>query len=319
MNRRLGNEITVQWQAPVTELVAGLIRHPKTISSKFLYDETGSRLFEDITRLPEYYQTRTETEILRSSVDTLRLFFDRPTTLVELGSGSSTKTKILLDEMNAIKAYVPIDISTDFLMETVRKLSQDYPHIDMAGVSADYTKSFEIPKLDTERTVVFFPGSTIGNFEPAAAVDFLRHIRTHLSNGDLLIIGVDRKKERLIIEAAYNDSSGVTSAFNKNLLTRINREYGCRIDETTFEHVSFYNDKAGRIEMHLQSMIDQTVELAGEIITFEEGETIHTENSYKFDMNDIETMSVKSGLQLKRVISDELNYFSVCIMEVVHQ
>lgn len=316
---RYHDETTMQGKASAKDLVMGLMKTPKTISSKFLYDETGSRLFEDITTLPEYYQTRTETAILTSSIDILRLYFDRPTTLVELGSGSSTKTKILLDEMDAIQAYVPIDISTDFLNETLRRLSLKYPDVTMTGVSADYTKSFEIPTFDTERTIVFFPGSTIGNFEPEAAIEFLRHVRTRLSNGDLLIIGVDRKKERSIIEAAYNDADGVTSAFNKNLLTRINRECGSHIDETAFEHISFYNEQEGRIEMHLQSLVNQTISLDGDLITFAEGETIHTENSYKFDLNDIERLSEESGLRLKRVISDELTYFSVCVMEVGHQ
>lgn len=272
---RYHDDITMQGKTLAKDLVTGLTKTPKTISSKFLYDEKGSRLFEDITTLPEYYQTRTETAILTSS--------------------------------------------TDFLNETLQKLSLEYPDVTMTGGSADYTKSFEIPTFDTERTIVFFPGSTIGNFEPAAAIEFLCHVRTHLSNGDLLIIGVDRKKERSVIEAAYNDADVVTSAFNKNLLARINREHGSHIEETAFEHLSFYNEQEGRIEMHLQSLVNQTITLDGNVITFNEGETIHTENSYKFDLSDIERLCEKSGLRLKRVISDELTYFSVCVMEVGHR
>ncbi|RDY67982.1 L-histidine N(alpha)-methyltransferase, partial [Halobacillus trueperi] len=253
----------------------------------------------------EYYQTRTEASILRTYAEDLGLSFDRSTTLVELGSGSSTKTRILLDSMNHIQSYIPIDISEELLTSTVQQLNKDYPHIEVTGVSADYTQSFTLPIFQTEQKVFFFPGSTIGNFEPKEAVNFLRHIRSLMSPGDRLIIGMDRKKKRSVVEAAYNDEAGVTENFNKNLLTRLNREWDATFNEEAFSHLSFYNEEEGRIEMHLKSEENQMVKVNGEAIFFAKEETIHTENSYKFNLKNIQLLSEKSGFTLKQVFSDE--------------
>ncbi|WP_181898729.1 L-histidine N(alpha)-methyltransferase, partial [Halobacillus trueperi] len=253
----------------------------------------------------EYYQTRTEASILRTYAKDLGRYFDRSTTLVELGSGSSTKTRILLDSMEHIRSYIPIDISEELLTSTVQQLNKEYPHIEVTGVSADYTQLFTIPIYTTEQKVFFFPGSTIGNFEPKEAVNFLRHIQSLMSPGDRLIIGMDRKKKRSVIEAAYNDQSGVTEKFNKNLLTRLNREWKANINEEAFSHLSFYNEEEGRIEMHLKSEENQIVKVNGEAIFFAKEETIHTENSYKFNLKDLQILSEKSGFTLKQVFSDE--------------
>lgn len=297
-------------------MVEGLNSTPKYIPSKYLYDEKGSLLFEQITELPEYYQTRTEASILRMYAKDLGLYFDCSTTLVELGSGSSTKTRILLNSMDQIKAYIPIDISEELLTHTIYQLNEDYPEMEVLGVSADYTQSFTMPIFQTKQKVFFFPGSTIGNFEPEEAAVFLLHIRSLMSTGDRLIIGMDRKKKRSVIEAAYNDEAGVTAAFNKNLLTRLNREMEGTMNEEAFSHVSFYNEEEGRIEMHLKSEENQMVKVNGEDVYFAKEETIHTENSYKFNLEDIQLLSDKSGFTLKQVFSDEQEYFSICVLEV---
>ncbi|UOR12876.1 L-histidine N(alpha)-methyltransferase [Halobacillus amylolyticus] len=300
-----------------TEILKGLTRERKYISSKFLYDKKGSQLFEKITELPEYYQTRTEATILSGNIEWLKDSFQKTTALIELGSGSSTKTRILLENIPGIQAYVPIDISPEMLSNTVDQLKKSFPNIQVTGVSADYTEAFSLPDLDAdaEQKVVFFPGSTIGNFEPEEAIRFLQSIRALLGTGDRMILGVDRKKDIDTLEAAYNDQAGITAAFNKNVLTRIKRELETDLDIQAFSHYSFYNSTAGRIEMHLRSKKDQTISIEGESITFKKGETIHTENSYKYSEAEIETLSRKSSFTLMTTLSDADRQFSVCILE----
>ncbi|WP_226577966.1 L-histidine N(alpha)-methyltransferase [Halobacillus litoralis] len=301
----------------LSDMAVGLTGKQKSIPAKFLYDEKGSQLFEEITDLPEYYQTRTESEILLDNIEVWQKIFNQPTALIELGSGSSKKTKILLDHMKGITSYVPIDISEEFLSDVVTSLQSQYPEIAVEGISADYTQPFSLPVLEEVQKVVFFPGSTIGNFEPEEAVGFLSNIRSLLQAGDRMIMGVDRKKDRATIEAAYNDQAGVTEAFNKNLLTRMNREFGADFDIDAFDHVSFFNEIEGRIEMHLQSRTNQAVRVEGETIVFRAEERIHTENSYKYDPGDMVRLAKASGFQLRTVVSDERDYFSVCVLEVL--
>ncbi|WP_035531220.1 L-histidine N(alpha)-methyltransferase [Halobacillus kuroshimensis] len=300
-----------------SNILSGLFEEKKWISSKFLYDEQGSQLFEQITDLPEYYQTRTEARILLENLSTWKSVFHEPSALIELGSGSSKKTKILLDHVKNIESYIPIDISEEFLADTVTQLQTSYPEIHIQGVSADYTQPFTLPDLKGKKKVIFFPGSTIGNFEPGEAERFLGNIRSLLEPGDELILGVDRKKDETVIEAAYDDAAGVTAAFNKNLITRINREHEASIDVESFSHVAFYNSSAGRIEMHLESVRDQVLSVGGHTIEVKKQERIHTENSYKYDPEDIIQLGRSSGFLLQRVVSDEREYFSVCLMEVV--
>ncbi|MYL39534.1 L-histidine N(alpha)-methyltransferase [Halobacillus litoralis] len=300
-----------------SDMLTGLFAEKKWISSKFLYDEQGSQLFEQITDLPEYYQTRTEAQILLENLSAWKSVFRKPAALIELGSGSSKKTKILLDHVPNIESYIPIDISEEFLADTVTQLQASYPGIHIQGLSTDYTQPFTLPDFKGKKKIVFFPGSTIGNFEPREAELFLENIRSLLNPGDQLIFGVDRKKDEAVLKAAYDDAAGVTAAFNKNLLTRINREHEAAIDVDSFSHVALYNPTAGRIEMHLESSREQVLTLGGHTIEVKKQERIHTENSYKYDPEDIIRLGRASGFLLRRVVSDEREYFSVCLMEVV--
>ncbi|QKS72469.1 L-histidine N(alpha)-methyltransferase [Paenalkalicoccus suaedae] len=297
-------------------MLQGLMSEPKTISAKYFYDERGSALFEAITALPEYYQTRTEASILEASLPKLASYMDRPVTLIEYGSGSSAKTRILLEHLSNVNTYIPIDISEEFLAQTVQQLSLDFPAIRVTGVSADYTLPITLPPSQSEKRVVFFPGSTIGNFEPDEAKAFLANSRHMLHAGDLFLLGVDRKKDVSVVEAAYDDSAGVTAAFNKNVIARLNRETGAKLDESAFSHVAFYNKRKGRIEMHLKVRSDQDMQGLGAGIQFSEGELIHTENSYKFDESDIHELAVAAGFTVREILSDEKEYFSVCVLEV---
>lgn len=294
------------------EVLEGLRQPPKRIPSKFFYDERGSELFEQITGLQEYYPTRIERQILEQHIDEIARVVGERSVIVELGSGNSTKTRLLLDHLPDISAYVPVEISEDYLMKTVQSLKEEYPVLTIKPVCADYTKTFHIPPIDEsfEYYVIFYPGSTIGNFRPKRAQEFLRTISHLLIPGGGLLIGVDRKKDKKTLEAAYNDRKGITAAFNKNVLVRLNRELNADFDIDQFGHKAFYNEKEGRIEMHLVSKAKQQIRLDGTAITLEKGETIHTENSYKYSLKGFEEL-VDRWFRVEKVWTDEDDLFSL--------
>ena len=265
------------------DVIAGLSARPKQLSPKYFYDELGAQLFEEITRLPEYYPTRSELAILERHAAEMAQFIPADAALIEFGSGSTRKARMLLNATPAIAAYVPVDISSEMLRQEAAELRRDYPRLKVLPVEADFTKPFQLPSGIASRPHVgFFPGSTIGNFEPHAAASFLRHAASMLGARSTLIIGFDLVKNVSVLNAAYNDAAHVTARFNLNLLTRINRELGGDFDLGTFCHQAFYNTERRRIEMHLASRKRQKVRVAGRSFEFRAGETIHTENSYKY-------------------------------------
>lgn len=301
------------------EVLAGLRGTPKTLAPKLFYDLKGSELFERITGLPEYYPTRTEISILETRASEIADLMGEDCVLIEYGSGASRKIRILLDALDGDGRYVAIDISKEYLIESTARLADLYPRLDAYAVCADYGRPLELPEAALEgagRRVVFFPGSTIGNFAPAEAQDFLRTTADQLGTGGALLIGVDLKKDHSKLNAAYNDAEGVTAAFNLNLLTRLNRELDADFDLSTFDHLAFYNDDAGRIEMHLVSKRDQSVCVGSEEIWFAQGEAVHTENSYKFTVDEFQKLAASAGFQSDRVWTDEGQLFSVHFMSV---
>ena len=295
------------------QVVAGLSRDPKMLPCKFFYDARGSELFEDICLVPEYYLTRTEIAILEEYAGDIAERVGVHSRLVELGSGSSIKVRILLRALNAPAAYVPVDISREHLREAAAQLASDFPEVPVIAVCADYTRPFPLPPLpgpDGKR-VGFFPGSTIGNFEPDGVVRFLRHCGELLGRGGEMLVGVDLKKDPAILNAAYNDRAGANAAFNLNLLGRINRELGGAIDVERFAHLAFYNAEAGRMELYLTSLADQTVTIAGHRFEFAKGERIHTENSYKYAVGEFQSLAARAGFAPVHTWTDRDDLFSV--------
>ena len=263
------------------DVIAGLTARPKTLPPKYFYDEAGAQLFEAITATPEYYPTRCEMEILRDRASEIAQFTPQGSALVEFGSGSSRKARLVLAATPGIAAYVPVDISSKMLADEAQTLRRDWPHLRVIPVEADFSEPFTLPPdVAALPRVGFFPGSTIGNFEPHEACAFMRHAGRMLGREAVLIIGVDLIKDADILNAAYDDAAGITAKFNLNLLTRINRELGANFDPAAFSHHAFYNAERHRIEMHLASKKRQKVKVAGRVIDFRLGETIHTENSY---------------------------------------
>jgi dimethylhistidine N-methyltransferase len=299
-------------QQILDDVILGLSKENKELSSKLFYDEKGSKLFDQICELEEYYPTRTETKILKTNLDKILNYFEKETLLIELGSGSSTKTRILLDALNDLAAYIPVDISADFLYKTSDQLSAIYPSLNIIPVCADYTKSFEIPSIENfyNKKIVFYPGSTIGNFKPAQAKKFLHLIAEICDIGGGLLIGVDLKKEEEILEAAYNDSRGITAAFNLNVLQRLNNELNADFDISKFRHKAFYNEDKGRIEMHLVSTAKQVVSIGNTSFYFQKNETIHTENSYKYSLDEFKDLAA-DYFEVKNIWTDDRQLFSV--------
>jgi dimethylhistidine N-methyltransferase len=305
-------DFTPQQQQMLAEVVDGLQQAQKRLPSKYFYDERGSELFEQITHLDEYYPTRTERKILNENIDEIAALIGRRSVIVELGSGSSQKTRLLLDHVADISAYVPVEISKEYLLQVVEELRQEYPGLLIKPVCADYTQPFDMPDIDApfEYYVVFYPGSTIGNFRPQQARKFLSAIARFMVPGGGLLIGVDLKKDRQILEDAYNDAEGVTAAFNKNMLKRLNRELEADFQLDQFEHQALYDEQKGRVEMHLVSQEQQKVRLNGEAVQLQKGETIHTENSYKYSLLEFEAL-VSDWFTVERVWTDEEELFSL--------
>lgn len=293
------------------DLLAGLRETPKRAPCKYFYDEEGSRLFEEICRLPEYYQTRTELALLEKHAVEIAGLLGRYAELVEFGAGELHKVRILLDALDRPYAYTPIDISGEYLTRVGRDLASRYPDLRVRPVVADFTETITIPhhEFGVPRTG-FFPGSTIGNFEPADAVRLMRTMSKPLHGGGLLI-GIDLVKEPAILHAAYNDAARVTDAFNKNLLARANRELGADFDLDAFDHYAFYNPVCMRVEIYLVSRKDQQAQVAGGSFTFAKGEAIHTENSHKYTIGSFTELAAEAGLDVKRVWSDRHEWFAL--------
>ena len=304
--------------ALVREVIAGLRATPKTLPPKLFYDEVGAALFEEICRLDEYYLTRTELSILRACVGELAELAGPRCMLVEYGSGAGEKIRLLLDAMQDPAAYVPIDISGEQLTRVASELRALYPAIAVMPMCADYTRNVHLPAAPWGmRRVAFFPGSTIGNFHPAEAAAFLSRIRRAIGPSGGLILGVDRRKDERILDAAYNDRRGITAEFNLNLLRRLNREVDAEFDLSAFRHRAFFNSDASRIEMHLESVRDQIVRIADQHLWFVKGETIWTESSYKYDEDGFATLVAAAGFRLVKRWTDEREWFWIAFLEPI--
>jgi dimethylhistidine N-methyltransferase len=293
------------------DAVDDLSQQPKRLSPKYFYDAAGSELFEAITRLPEYYPTRTELGILREKSRQIAAIIPVGAALVEFGAGATTKVRLLLENC-AFDAYVPVDISGDFIRAQADALRRDFPQLLVHPLAADFTQPFALPGAIAKRQKVgFFPGSTIGNFEPHEACRFLRSARDILGQGAQMIIGADLEKNERVLCNAYNDAAGVTARFNLNLLVRINRELGGNFDLSAFTHRAIYNRDRHRIEMHLVSKKPQTVRLLGTSFSFRPGESIHTENSYKYSIDRFAALARGSGWKVRESWTDRAHMFSV--------
>ncbi|SDC06077.1 dimethylhistidine N-methyltransferase [Variovorax sp. CF079] len=307
---------TAQRAAPLSnfgrELFAGLSRGARSIPPKFFYDVAGSALFDRICELPEYYPTRTELRILTECASEIAAQIGPKAEIIEFGAGSLTKVRLLLDALDAPKRYVPIDISGEHLEAAAQRLRDDYPRLAVQPLVADYTMPLVLPARGEGmgQRVGFFPGSTLGNFSPDEALAFLQLAQRLLRGGGLLL-GVDLVKDPALLHAAYNDAQGVTAAFNLNLLRRANAELDTDFDLDGFTHAAFYNAPLRRIEMHLVSRRAQTVTLDGQRFAFDEGETIHTENSHKFTAEGLRALAVKAGFRPAAVWTDPERLFSV--------
>ncbi|MEM8984709.1 MAG: L-histidine N(alpha)-methyltransferase [Pseudomonadota bacterium] len=298
----------------LAEILDGLSRPQKFVSPKFFYDQRGSELFDAITEQPEYYPTQTELGIMQANIAEIRTAMGAEASLIEFGSGSSYKTRFLLEQLPDLACYVPVDISEDFLLAIADGLAKDFPKLEILPVVADFTREFELPSPTKmpAKNVVYFPGSTIGNFMPDAAMALLRVMRAAAKAGGALLIGVDLKKDKARLEAAYNDAAGVTADFNLNLLLRLNREFEADFDVEAFEHRAIYNETLGRIEMHLVSRQAQTVYFGTDHrFDFQEGEYILSECSHKYAVEEFGEMVARAGFEVANVWVDAENLFSV--------
>ena len=307
-------ETTIEARELAEAALEGLRAHPKGLSPKWFYDAHGSDLFEQITALPEYYPARTERAILETRLDEIADHVPDDAVLVELGSGASVKTRLLLDGLPQLSGYVPIDISETFLLETASRLRADYPNLAITPVVADFMAPITLPDLGGRPVVGFFPGSTLGNLDNRGAVELLGRLRAWPDHA-ALILGLDLVKPVEVLEAAYDDAQGVTAAFNLNLLTRLNREAGADFDLSGFRHKAVWNDAAQRVEMHLESLRAQEVRIAGKPITFAAGETIHTENSHKFSPETLSAMASRAGWEIAGILTDPDELFAVAMLK----
>ncbi len=304
------------------DALAGLTSTPKRLPPKYFYDAEGSQLFEQITELTEYYPTRCEMQILRDHAPDIAQLIPQGAALIEFGSGSSKKARIVLGAAaSKLAAYVPVDICREMIEQEAAELRPDFPQVKVLPVCADITQMFPLPAeaKSAPVRVGFFPGSTIGNFEPHEAAAFLRHAGKILGPNARLVVGADLIKHADVLNAAYNDAQGVTAKFNLNLLARINRELGGSFKLASFEHHAFYNRERNRIEMHLASLKRQKAKVAGETIDFRAGETIHTENSYKYSVESLGALARGAGWRPLEAWTDARNYFCIQIFELVEE
>ncbi len=298
------------------EVLRGLQHRPKFIPPKFFYDEAGSILFDAICELPEYYPTRTEMALLNQHAEEIAELIGKECLLIEPGSGSSQKVRLLLDAFQPA-AYMPMDISRNYLMNAAQQLSEEYPWLEVHATCIDFTADMVLHFCPADiHKVAFFPGSSIGNFEPQDAAVFLQKVVKMVGEGGGLLIGVDVKKDKAILDAAYNDSQGITAKFNLNLLSRINQELDGNFDLDAFFHKAYYSPEAGRIEMYLISKTAQVVTIDGQRVSFEEGESIHTENSYKYTIGEFARLAETAGLELVDVWMDKEELFSLHYYQV---
>lgn len=298
------------------EVIAGLSRPQKTLPPKYFYDEHGSRLFDQITEQPEYYPTLTEFGIMRDNIDEMASLIGPNASVIELGSGMSQKIRILLDALETVAAYVPVEISKHHLMDAAQKFSKEYPDLDIRPVCADFTQPMRLPKPTRrpDRNVVYFPGSTIGNFYPEDAVALLKNMSSVACKGGALLIGVDLKKDKAVLEHAYNDDQGITAEFNLNILNRIKSELDADLDIDGFKHRAIYNEELGRIEMHLVSQREQTITIEGLKFALTEGEHILSECSHKYSVDEFSELAIQAGFAPRHVWTDEKELFSVHYM-----
>ncbi|WP_372748499.1 L-histidine N(alpha)-methyltransferase [Litorivivens sp.] len=298
------------------EALAGLKATPRHLPCKYFYDAVGARLFEQICELPEYYPTRTEISILRRYLPDMAQHIGPQARIVEYGSGEGLKIRLLLDALSSPAAYTAIDISREQLQRAANALSESYPAVDIQPVCADYSSALSLPRPthNFRRTVVFFPGSTIGNFAPAEALGLLRRFAALAQQGQEpggLLVGVDLKKDRQRVEAAYNDSRGITAQFNLNLLQRLNREVGANFCLEHWQHRAYWNPTQGAIEMHLVSQREQQVKINGDAFLFSPGDSVHTENSFKYTVEEFTELAASAGFQPEACWLDDDNLFSV--------
>jgi dimethylhistidine N-methyltransferase len=292
------------------EVNAGLSSEQKALPPKYFYDKIGSELFDAITRLPEYYLTRTEIGLLRRHAPEMAELLGMHSFLIELGSGSSTKIRLLLEAVRP-RIYVPMDISREHLISAAQRLADDYPWLTVHAACVDYSRPWDVPDFGPGRYNAFFPGSSIGNFEPGDALRLLRQVGRLVGTGGGLLIGVDLKKDAVILEQAYNDAQGVTADFNLNVLAHINRRLDADFNTGNFAHKAVYNAASGRIEMHLECRKDHTVCIGGTRYSFSSGETIHTENSYKYSVDGFHGLAARAGFSPVRVWTDKEGLFSI--------
>jgi dimethylhistidine N-methyltransferase len=298
------------------DVLRGLSTPRKTLPSKYFYDAEGSRLFEAICEQPEYYLTRTETALLAGIAHELAGFVSDGAALVEFGSGASAKTRLILDASPQIELYVPIDISHAAISQAAEAIKADYRSLTVMPLVEDFTGAFRLPPAVRSRPIVgFFSGSTIGNFQPADAERFLRRVRKLLGDGALLVVGADLVKAPEVLLPAYDDANGVTAAFNRNLLVRINRELGGSLNLDAFDHRAIWNEAESRIEMHLISNRDQTARIGNRTIVFMDGEVIHTENSHKYRPESFEALVARSGWRVKTMWASDGPSFGVFLLE----
>ena len=301
-SNRLADEIELHDQKPLladaqSEIKRGLRTDPKKLSPKFFYDQRGSNLFEAITELPEYYLTRAELSILHTHGTAIAEAIGSSVCLLEYGSGSSTKIRVLLESCRP-RAYVPVDISSEYLLHSSHRIADDYPWLHVYPTCADYSAPFSLPSsVDGLTRVAFFPGSSLGNFEPADAAKFMEGVRDVVGNEGWFLIGVDTKKSESVLNRAYNDSGGVTAEFNRNMLRHLNERFGTDFDAQAFEHFARYNPSKGRIEMYLVSKCEQDVRLEGDTFRFALGERMHTENSYKYSLDEFVALADATGFR----------------------
>lgn len=300
------------------DLIKGLKAKQKRISSKYFYDKKGSELFDEICELDEYYLTRTELKILKENLSCIAECFTDNSLLVEFGSGSSTKTRLLLENINNLGGYIPIDISKKHLAEEVSKLQSEFPSLEIYPLATDYSKPISLPQIhdEAEQRIIFFPGSSIGNFTRTESRTFFETIRSEIKIGDGFILGADLVKDKYILEAAYNDSKNITAEFNLNILQSVNNKYDSNFSINNFVHDAIYNSEKNRIEMYLISLIDQDISIGNEIINFKKNELLLTEYSHKYSIETIKNLC-KGLFKVSKYWSDEKNYFGVFYLEPV--
>jgi dimethylhistidine N-methyltransferase len=297
----------------LAEIHAGLSQLQKSISPKYFYDDAGSKLFDAICELPEYYPTKTELAIMHANIAEIADLIGPQASLIEFGSGSSLKTRVLLECLHELAVYVPVDISEEHLLQAAERIRANYPAVEVLPVVADFMREFDLPSPQVMplRNIVYFPGSTIGNLSNDAAHDLLRVMHHEAGEDGALLIGVDLQKDVAVLERAYNDSKGITAAFNLNVLKRLNREFDGTFDLDQFEHRAIYNEEAGRIEMYLDSLVDQSANVGGKEFRFVAGESILTEHSHKYTLEGFAEMALQAGFRVERVWMDDEGLFSL--------